>query len=76
MAGHHHHGHARFHRHVEAAQHISVEPVVGSVPLSEVQMASPAQGIDQPTGQLAAREVGDKPVGPDVTNIAIACGIA
>lgn len=76
MAAHHHHGHAHFHRHVEAAQHISVEPLAGTVPLTEARMASPAQGMEQPTGPLVAREVGDKPVGPDITNIAIACGIA
>ncbi|KAH7040757.1 uncharacterized protein B0I36DRAFT_14991 [Microdochium trichocladiopsis] len=76
MAGPHHHGHAHFHRHVDAGHRVSVEHVARAVPVTEARMASPAQGIEQPTGPLTARGVGDKPIGPDVTNIAIACGIA
>lgn len=75
MAGMHHHGHAHFHRHADAGHGVSVEPAAEAVPLTVARVASPVQGVEQPTGQLLSRAVGDKPVGPDTTNIVIACSI-
>lgn len=46
-----------------------------ALPLTDAGMASPVQGVEQPTAPLLARATSEKPIGPDITNIVIVCSI-
>lgn len=75
MAGPNQHGHAHFHRRIDAGHPISAEHAVEALPLTDAGMASPVQGVEQPTAPLLARATSEKPIGPDITNIVIVCSI-